>query len=750
MLSDQPKSESDDDFAGSLAKRENTAIRWTRVLVVLVLTCAAAIMAVVAYFVLRNEETNDFHVEFNSLAREVLETSDENIRQVFGILENLSSTATTFIREHKSEGYPAGFLTVPDAEMILGTARSTSGSLLVAYLPFVAGDEYELWGEYSTEKQRWIYEANGNSMLPDPIMPQIWHHPDDTEIKHRRGLSQCSPSRRNLEEEMRIPEEPQNGPFAPVWTFSPPPPPNDTSHINYNMMRKPVYKKAVDFIEYTRKPMFLDVCTQTKWFGESAPDRGEDPQTVIVYPVFEDFTEDSKIVGHLVAVIPWNVFFEKILSDKSKPVTAVLSNTCNEVFSYSIEGSDARFIEEADTHRSSADSLKVEQIFAEFANPKELLDSGLGEHCVYTISIYPSKELEESFNTSKPVVLAVIVLSIFVFTSAVFILYDFLVRRRQAKVLALATKQNAVVSSLFPTSVKNRIIADADSGRQTKNSTGRLGLKDFLAGKDNFEPEEQVTSRNSKPIADLFSETTIMFADIAGFTAWSSTREPSQVFTLLETIYHEFDQIAKQRRVFKIETVGDCYVAVCGIPDARKDHAITMARFARDCLRKMKTVILGLKNELGLETADLALRVGLHSGPVTAGVLRGEKARFQLFGDTMNTASRMESTGIKNKIQLSQDTASLLEAAGKGHWIVRREDKVVAKGKGELTTYFLVTSRPSSMSSSISGSSEFSDDPCDDRRESLHVPPNDQATPSDEQTDEKDVQTAEVQGSFGP
>jgi class 3 adenylate cyclase len=75
-----------------------------------------------------------------------------------------------------------------------------------------------------------------------------------------------------------------------------------------------------------------------------------------------------------------------------------------------------------------------------------------------------------------------------------------------------------------------------------------------------------------------------MFADLVGFTAWSSMREPTQVFMLLETIYCAFDVIAKRRRVFKVETVGDCYVAVAGLPEARKDHAIVMCRFAQECL----------------------------------------------------------------------------------------------------------------------------------------------------------------------
>lgn len=91
----------------------------------------------------------------------------------------------------------------------------------------------------------------------------------------------------------------------------------------------------------------------------------------------------------------------------------------------------------------------------------------------------------------------------------------------------------------------------------------------------------------------------VQFADIAGFTAWSSVREPAQVFILLETIYQSFDQIAKRRRVFKVETIGDCYVAVAGLPEPRKDHAVVMIRFARDCMQKMHHIVRELEVTLG-------------------------------------------------------------------------------------------------------------------------------------------------------
>src|SRR3569832_3009032 len=125
-------------------------------------------------------------------------------------------------------------------------------------------------------------------------------------------------------------------------------------------------------------------------------------------------------------------------------------------------------------------------------------------------------------------------------------------------------------------------------------------------------------------------ETTVMFADIAGFTAWSSIREPTQVFTLLEALYGACDSIARKRGVFKVETIGDSYVAVCGLPLPRKDHAVVMARFARDCRNKMNELTRQLEKTLGPDTGDLRLRFGLNSGPVTAGVLRGEKSRFQV------------------------------------------------------------------------------------------------------------------------
>jgi Adenylate and Guanylate cyclase catalytic domain len=145
------------------------------------------------------------------------------------------------------------------------------------------------------------------------------------------------------------------------------------------------------------------------------------------------------------------------------------------------------------------------------------------------------------------------------------------VQHRNTKVVGAAARSNAIVSSLFPTAVRDRLMQQRENDSKTRNFRG------FLADKSdhNLNPKELLFQ--TKPIADLFPETTIIFADIVNFTAWSSVRDPTQVFTLLETVYNAFDDIARKRRVFKVETIGDCYVAVCGLPPSQWPDLLEIA-----------------------------------------------------------------------------------------------------------------------------------------------------------------------------
>ena len=164
------------------------------------------------------------------------------------------------------------------------------------------------------------------------------------------------------------------------------------------------------------------------------------------------------------------------------------------------------------------------------------------------------------------------------------------------------------------------------------------------------------------------------------------------MFQLLEQIFWEFDDLAARHNVFKLGTIGDCYIAVTGMPEPMTDHATVLTQFAFDCRDKVRDVFTRLDCE-GLHSSHLDMRFGIHSGDTTAGILRGTKSRFELFGDTINTASRMESTGIGGKIQVSEETAHLLLQDDKSRWLRKRDMMVTAKGKGQLKTYWVEPER---------------------------------------------------------
>ena len=297
-----------------------------------------------------------------------------------------------------------------------------------------------------------------------------------------------------------------------------------------------------------------------------------------------------------------------------------------------------------DLHDPNYDSTELIVSFDKAGLVQE--DAVEGE-CIHTFHIYSSSTFEEAYRSNLPEVLTGVVAGAFFVLIAAFFMYDWFVNQRNRKVTTLAARANEVVSSLFPTPVRDRFMAECNTNKGDKGNNVFRGtvdqrLKEFLSEAEVAHSDRDDFMYKSKPIADLYPETTIMFADIAGFTAWSSTRDPTQVFTLLETLYGAFDAVAKRRGVFKVETIGDCYVAVAGLPEENPDHAVVMCRFAYECLKKMHSLTRKLESFLGPDTGELGLRVGLHSGSVTAGVLRGERSRFQLFGDTMNTASRME------------------------------------------------------------------------------------------------------------
>jgi adenylate cyclase len=183
----------------------------------------------------------------------------------------------------------------------------------------------------------------------------------------------------------------------------------------------------------------------------------------------------------------------------------------------------------------------------------------------------------------------------------------------------------------------------------------------------------------NQPIADQIGSASILFADLVDFTPWSERLPPSEVVGYLNHFFSHFDDLAEQHGLEKIKTIGDCYMVAAGVPTPRPDHARALALMALDMLEAMRTV--DEVGHLGLE-----LRIGINSGPVVAGVIGRKRFLYDLWGDAVNTASRMESHGTPGRIQITRATYELLA----DEFECEPRGPIAVKGKGEIEAWYLI------------------------------------------------------------
>lgn len=195
----------------------------------------------------------------------------------------------------------------------------------------------------------------------------------------------------------------------------------------------------------------------------------------------------------------------------------------------------------------------------------------------------------------------------------------------------------------------------------------------------------QRLKQNQDLIADSFQEVTVLFADIVGFTELSTRVSSTELVEILNAIFSDFDRLADRHSLEKIKTIGDAYMVVGGLPTPRKDHAESVAEMALDMLAEI--------GQFKAETGEsLNIRIGIGTGPVVAGVIGIKKFIYDLWGDTVNTASRMESHGVPGGIQVAPSTYELL----RDKYLFEERPNIQIKGKGQMTTY-LLTGRKSDL-----------------------------------------------------
>jgi hypothetical protein len=266
-----------------------------------------------------------------------------------------------------------------------------------------------------------------------------------------------------------------------------------------------------------------------------------------------EISENAAIVGFFLAIFPFGSLLHRLLPEGQEGIIAVLKDDCGNVMSFRLTWAKTIFMGYEDLHEPEfEDFVHAERNLEMYAQRLEGL-------CTHDMYIYPSARMRSLYDTNGPLLYTSLVATAFAIVICLFGVFDQAITRRQNKTMVTALEHRAIVTSLFPAEMGKRMIQEAhNNAQQARASAQQRGFKNDEISHRNQDATANDCNRAQSQMAQLYTEATVIFADLVGFTAWSSMHEPPEVFHLLETLYAAFDRIAKRRSVFKVETIGDC------------------------------------------------------------------------------------------------------------------------------------------------------------------------------------------------
>lgn len=492
-----------------VAKTENKAVWLLRLTCFVLLVAFAVTVCLLAYFQIQKEETQDFEESFAEVGSKLVSSFDTTMKYRFGSIEKFASDLTFHAinqvqDENKTNSWP--LTTLPDFEYRAGETARLADVISIVVANKVETEDRSEWEAYTQETKGWMEDGiaynQGVESVEDlnitilPIPEQI--------VRRNHTLRKFLP-------------EVESGPYYVAWQSYPILP---DYRANRNILAANGHTAAVKHIEATH-----DVVLPASFEFYNIPEsekikrrdefRGflqfydgvdylADPAVNIYYPVFDDLykkKEDRNIVAVLLVGIYWRSYFVDQLPEGVADLHLVLSNTCNQTYTYVVSGESADFLGVGDLHEAKYDSHAITYHLNEDHSEPGNSSSTI---CFYRLDIYPTVAYEESFKTNTPLVFTLALAASFLLTCCIFFLYDFCVERRQRLVLKSAQQSGALVKSLFPEDVRDRLYEEQDAKKRERLNP--------------FEKESQDVNNDTSAIAKLHPECTLLFADLKGFT----------------------------------------------------------------------------------------------------------------------------------------------------------------------------------------------------------------------------------------
>jgi hypothetical protein len=517
---------------------------------------ATAIVASAVYCYVKNDEVDDFNQEYESAVIKVAEGFQRGVDVKVLAAMTFSAMYTSRYGDDQSGARTWPNATMPDFQ------EQAEGQLLLAegralsFNPIITNKTRQEWEAHATESAPILgaeslvtRQDNSSRIVADGIFRTT-----SGAIVDDSGIS--------LESAYPYTD-------VPVWQIAPIE--GNSKAVMFNLHAEPNRQRALDDMLTYNVPTLTAIL-------QLVQDSEIRPSSILFYPVRASFaTSDSakEVVGSISIVFSWDDVLRSILPDYLEGLVCVLetcTHTVGQTVTYSVAGDDVVFMGEGDLHDEEYDDM-VHIVKANVKGTDEKL--GVVDNLItYTLRVYPSKDFENSYVTNRPMIFTVSGVLIFLFTTLVFLLYDRLVKSRQIKLSKVAEQTSRIVNSMFPAAFRDRLFQHQESQAKDcktdspKGSASSLSLvseksSELVKAMKTFLVRQKPSGSKpgdipEAPIADFFPETSIMFCDLAGFTAWSAQQTPNEVFKLLESIFWEFDQLAAEYNVFKLGTIGDC------------------------------------------------------------------------------------------------------------------------------------------------------------------------------------------------
>ena len=511
----------------NLSAQDTFRVQFWRFYAVTAFLLTALGLIVATFRTLQLEDEHNYKADFRLYAKALTDAALEHQRDIREALLGFSQFLSTHAMTNDLL-WP--FVTIPLFEAYAETARRQGRLEMISTNTYLQEKNREAYVNYATDNLKWVQDGH---RFQYGHLDHLLESVEQSYHPYIGAFATTESSHDNATTTANTHYQPDivRSEYWPLWQSSPPP--TTYQYLHWNMFGSNDYANVVSALQQVKNEIVMTpvrlnsmaqplVAAATATKEQDSNNPNNNPNSLVFYPVHKVVgASQSDMVAMVGAAIAWNRALQNVIPDGVRSMDAVLTNNCHQTFTYRVNGPDVTFLGDGDWHNSDFSDIGVEMDLTTqqqqqyVSHPNVPATPG---HCQYSLRIYPTSDFRASYESDTPAAFTAVVATVFFFVCMLFYIYDITVANRNDRLLVQAAQSNALVSSLFPNSIRERLMGERasqdDAFKQAYGLRDQGSIKAFM--KDGM--TSQVEVRRGKPIADLFPDTTVLFGDLAGFT----------------------------------------------------------------------------------------------------------------------------------------------------------------------------------------------------------------------------------------